>query len=186
MAFQRKPAKTYDAPALYQYAVLALGRQMRTVAELKRLMRRKVAGQDDGEQLIEQVIALLKEQRYLNDSNYAASYSAMRRDNQKFGQRRVITDLKIKGVHGEVIDKAVREAFAGISEEKQAREFLRRKRVAKPGNQREAARIYRTLLRAGFASKAIFTVLKKWDVEDDVLSALESEAAEVMEAPEEP
>jgi regulatory protein len=188
MTFQRQTAgkhkqqRTYDAPALYEYAVGALGRQMRTVAELKRLMRRKVAGQQDGEQIIDQVIALLKEQRYLNDSSYAASYSAMRRDNQKFGRRRVITDLKAKGVHGDLIDQAVREAFSGMNEERQAREFLRRKRISKPENQREAARVFRTMMRAGFATKAIITVLKKWEVEDEVLSALESEAADVAES----
>ncbi len=174
-----------DAPALYEYAVRALGRQMRTVAELKRLMRRKLAGQEDGEPLVEQVIVLLKEQRYLNDSNYAASFSSYRRDNQKFGRRRVITDLKAKGIHGDVIDKAVREAFSGVDEEKQAREFLRRKRISKPEDQRQAARAFRALMRAGFATKTIFALLKQWDVEDEVISALESEAAEMPQASDE-
>jgi regulatory protein len=177
--------RSYDAPALYQYAVQALARQMRTVAELKRLMRRKVASQNDGEQIVEQVVALLKEQRYLNDSSYAASYSAMRRDNQKFGRRRVITDLKAKGVHGDLIDKAVREAYSAVTDEKQAREFLRRKRVTKPENQRQAARVFRMLMRAGFATSAIVTVLKKWEIDDEVISALESEAADLPEASEE-
>jgi hypothetical protein len=32
------------------------------------------------------------------------------------------------------------------------------------------------MLRAGFASRTIFSILKKWDVADETLSALESEA----------
>ena len=61
---------------LYEYAVWALGRKMRTVAELKRLMRERVKHQEEiGQLLVEVVIAKLKEQKYLNDTNYAESYS---------------------------------------------------------------------------------------------------------------
>ena len=102
----------------------------------------------------------------------------MRRDNQKVGRRRVITELKTRGVHGSVIDKAVEAAYDGVSDEKQAREYLRKKRMAKPKDRKEAARIFRQLMRAGFASKTIFAILKKWDVEDEVLSALEEESSE--------
>jgi regulatory protein len=173
MPFRRR--KTYDAPALYEYAVGALGRKMRSVAELKRLLRQRVAGAEDGEILVEAVIAKLKEQKYLNDSLYAAAYSSYRKENEKFGKRRVITDLKAKGVHGDVIEKAVAEAYAGVNEEQLARAFLARKRVKKPRNGREAARTFRALLRAGFGTRAALSILKKWEVEDEVLTALESE-----------
>ena len=102
MSFGR-PKKLYDENSLYEYAVAALGRRMRSVAELKRLMRNRVEKDELGDTLVECVIARLKEQKYLNDSSYAASYSAFRRDNEKFGRRRVITDLKVKGVHADVI-----------------------------------------------------------------------------------
>ena len=86
---------------------------------------------------------------------------------------RVITDLKIKGVHGEVIEKAVGSVYEEIDEEKQAREYLKRKRLKKPADQKQAARIFRQLVRAGFRSKTIFAILKKWDVEEEMLTALE-------------
>jgi len=79
-------------------------------------------------------------------------------------------------VHGDLIEKAVGAAYADVNDETQARDFLRRKRLAKPSNQKQAARIFRTLVRAGFRSKVIFAILKKWDVEDEVLTALETEA----------
>jgi regulatory protein len=175
MPFPR-PQKTDSEDVLYEYAVGALSRRMRSVAELKRLLRPRVeADTEYGQTLIELVIRRLKDQGYLNDAKYAAAYSSFRRDNEKFGRRRVITELKIKGVHGEVIEKAVDSVYDEVSDEKQAREYLRRKRLAKPTNQKEAARVFRQLTRAGFASKTIFIILKKWDVDQDTLTVLESE-----------
>ncbi len=171
----RRARKTYDEAALFECAVGALARRMRSVAEMKRLLRQRVAGQPDGPALVETVVARLKDLRYLNDAQYAATYSSLRRDNEKFGRQRVTTDLKGRGVHGEVIEKAVREAYAGVSEERLARAFLRRKRLVKPANERQAARIFRALLRAGFSMRTSLTVLKKWEVEDEVLTLLESE-----------
>jgi regulatory protein len=174
----RTPKAPYDAPALYDYTVKALGRQMRSVAGLKRLLRLRVAGQQDADVLIEAVVLKLKEQRYLNDTDYAAAYSAYRKENEKFGKLRVISDLKTKGVHNDIIEKTVRTAYQGVSEEKLAREFLSKKRLRKPANAKDAARIFRALARAGFASRTIFEILKKWDVEDEVLSAFEAEQEE--------
>ena len=173
----RRARKTYDEAALYDYAIGALGRRMRSVAELKRLLRPRVAGQADGEALVEAVVERLKDQKYLSDARFAEAYSSYRKENEKFGKLRVITDLKGKGVHGDVIEKAVRAAYAGVNEERLAREHLRRKRMAKPRTQKEAARIFRALARAGFSSGTIFKILKKWDVEEETLSALESELA---------
>jgi regulatory protein len=179
MAFGSRPKKVFDEGKLYEYAVGALSRKMRTVAELKRLLRQRVTSDASGEQLVENVVARLKEQKYLNDSQYAASYSQYRRENEKFGKRRVITDLKAKGVHGDVIEQAIATAYDEVNEEKLARAFLARKRLRKPQSDRDAARIFRTLLRAGFASKTIFAILKQWDIADETLSALESEAESV-------
>src|SRR5947207_14894624 len=143
----RRTRKTYDEAALFEYAVGALGRRMRSVAEMKRLLRQRVTAQEDGNALIDAVIARLKDLRYLNDTQYAAAYSSIRRDNEKFGRQRVVTDLKGRGVHGDVIEKAVNEAYAEVNEEKLARDFLRRKRMVKPANERQAARIFRALVR---------------------------------------
>ena len=179
MSFPRPKKRTYSEDELYEYAVGALARRMRTVAELKRLMRARVEEPEAeyGHTLIELVVRRLKDQGYLNDSQYAASFSSLRRDNQKFGRMRVITDLKTKGVHGDVIDKAVGAAYEEVDEEKQAREYLRKKRLMKPKDQKQVARIFRQLARAGFRTKTIMAILKKCDVDDETLSALESESA---------
>src|SRR5579872_1246004 len=104
MPFSRPKRRTYTEDEMYDYAVGALARRMRTVAELKRLMRARIEDADSeyGITLVELVIRRLKDQGYLNDSKYAAYYSSMRRDGQKFGRGRVITELKTRGVHASV------------------------------------------------------------------------------------
>src|SRR5206468_5832370 len=134
MGFARRKLETEGE--LYEYAVGALARRMRSVAELKRLLRQRVDAKTEiGQTLVELIIRRLKDQGYLNDAKYAATYSSLRRDNEKFGRMRVITDLKAKGVHGEVIDQAVSTIYDEVNEERQARAFLHRKRVKKPQDQ---------------------------------------------------
>jgi regulatory protein len=171
----KRPREIIDENALYDYAVRSLGRRMRTVAELKRLMRQRVPKGEIGELLINMVILRLKDQKYLNDASYAAAYSSFRRDNEKYGKRRVITDLKVKGVHQDVIEKIVDEAYATVNEEELARAYLKRKRLKKPASDKDAARIFRGLIRAGFGVGVAIKVLKNWDVDDELLTALQEE-----------
>ena len=153
---------------------------MRSVAELKRLLRNRVDAESEiGKTLVELVVRKLKDQGYLNDAKYAAAYSAFRRDNEKYGRRRIITDLKTRGVVEEVLEKAVNESFAEVDEHKQAREYLRRKRLVQPQNKKQAARVFRQLVRAGFGSKTIFNILRKWDVDEDILEGVANETEEL-------
>jgi regulatory protein len=178
MAFGR-PRKLCTEAELYDYAVGALARRMRSVAELKRLLRNRVeADTEIGKTLVELIVVRLKGQGYLNDAKYAVAFSSYRRDNEKFGRMRVVNDLKAKGVHGEVIEKAVSSVYDEVKEESLARDYLRRKRLQKPKDQKQAARIFRNLMRAGFGSKTIFTILKKWDVDEETLTELENESTE--------
>jgi len=180
MAFGR-PRKLFTETELYEYAVGALARRMRSVAELKRLLRNRVeADTEIGKTLVELIVVRLKDQGYLNDAKYAAAFSSYRRDNEKFGRRRVVSDLKAKGVHGDVIEKAVSSVYDDVKEDNLARDYLRRKRLQKPKerDRKQAARIFRQLMRAGFGSKTIFTILKRWDVDEEMLTELENETSE--------
>jgi regulatory protein len=171
---RKNPRKLGTEAELYDCAVRALGRRMRSVAEVKRLLRARSA--EGSADLIENVVARLKQQRYLDDSAYAAAYSAFRRDNEKFGSRRVVADLRSRGLHKDVIDKEVAASYAECDEQQLARDFLRRKRVAKPTNDRETARVFRALMRAGFSIRTAMKLLKSWDIDEEVISALENEA----------
>ena len=175
MSFGRakKRKEPLDEAALYEYAIGALGRRMRTVAELKRLMRSRVEEGDAGEAKMDAVVKRLKEQRYLNDSSFAADYTRLRQENTRFGKRRVQQDLMQKGVHANVIASTLDAAYENVNEEELARQHLARKRVHKPANEKETARVMRQLVRAGFSSGIIFKILKNWDVDDDTLAQLE-------------
>lgn len=170
----KRERQPLDENALYEYAVKTLGRKMRTVAELKRLMRQRVEPGEPGEAKMNAVVARLKEYGYLNDTRYAADYTRMRQENERFGRRRVQQELIQRGVHGEIIGKTLDEAYADVPESELARRYIARKRLRKPANEKETARIVRNMVRAGFSTGTIFGVLKTWQVEDDVLSAVET------------
>ena len=99
------------------------------------------------------------------------TYAKLRQENASFGKRRVQQDLMRKGVHAAVIGKTLDAAYENVNEEELARRHLERKRVKKPGNEKEAARVMRLLMRAGFSSGVIFRILKKWDVEVEGMAA---------------
>ncbi|MBV8114137.1 MAG: RecX family transcriptional regulator, partial [Silvibacterium sp.] len=107
------------------------------------------------------------------DTSYAASYARLRQENQSFGKRRVRQDLVQKGVHAEVIGKTLDAAYDDVNEEELARRHLQRKRIQKPANEKDGARVMRMLVRAGFSTGVIFRILKNWDVNEEALSALE-------------
>jgi regulatory protein len=176
MAFHRAKRKPdpLSESALYEYAVNALGRRMRTVAELSRLMRNKVEPGESGKAKIDAALARLKDHGYLNDADYAANYARLRQENASLGKRRVRQDLAVKGVHPELITTTLDAAYEGVNEEDLARRHLTRKGVKKPADKKHAARVMRMLMRAGFSSGVIFSVLKNWDVPGDALAGLES------------
>ena len=88
---------------------------------------------------------------------------------------RVVQDLKAKGVHPDVIGKAIGETYSEVDEQKLARQFAERKRLKQPQDQKQAARIFRMMARAGFSTRVIVKLLRNWKVEDETLSALEQE-----------
>ncbi len=170
----RKPAAPLAEEKLFDYAVKLLGQQMRTVAEVKRVLRRRVEPGEAGEAKIGAVIARLIECKYLNDTAYAQDYAKLRQENASFGKRRVQQDLMRKGVQAPVIAKTLETAYEDVNEEELARRHLERKRVKKPASQKEAARVARMLMRAGFGSSVIFRILRKWDIEEEAIAGLES------------
>ena len=110
---------------------------MRSVAELKRLLRKRVeADTEIGKTLVELIVVRLKDQGYLNDAKYATAFSSYRRDNEKFGRMRVVNDLKAKGVHGDVIEKAVSSVYDDVKEENLARAYLAPQTAAEAEGQR--------------------------------------------------
>ncbi len=146
---------------------------MRTEAELRRLMHSRAEQGAPGESVIAAVVKRLKEHGYLNDASYAETYTRLRQENEKLGANRVRNDLRQKGVRADVIEQAVDARYGETNEETLARQHLERKRIKKPTNEKETARVMRRLVGAGFSTGTIYKILRKWDVPDESLAALE-------------
>lgn len=177
MPFARQPAKPrvfLAEPGLYDYAVKALGRRMRTEVELRRLMQLRAEPGQHGQAAIKSVLGRLREQGYLNDAAYAETFTRLRQENEKLGSRRVRQKLAEKGVPAGIAQKAIDERYAGTNEETLARAHLERKRIGKPNNEKETARVVRRLASAGFSMGVIYKILRQWNVSDEELAALET------------
>jgi regulatory protein len=146
---------------------------MRTEAELRRLLVARAEPGPRGESAIKAVVAELKEKRYLDDRSYAETYARLRQENEKFGARRVRQDLRQKGISAGLTEQAVEARYSETNEEALARAHLERKRIAKPKNEKETARIMRRLMAAGFSTGVIYKILRQWDVSDESLAALD-------------
>jgi regulatory protein len=176
MPFARKSAKPrafLSEAGLYDYAVKALGRHMRTEAELRRLMHQRVEPSESGQAVIAAVVARLKEHGYLDDAAFAETYARLRHENEKLGARNVRQKLAQKGVAASIVDETIEARYAGADEETLARQFLERKRIHKPNDEKETARVMRRLVSAGFSTTIIYRILRQWDVPDEALAALD-------------
>jgi regulatory protein len=175
MAFERpKTREPVGEAGLFEYAVATLARRMRTVRDLRRLMRNRAEPGEAGEQAMDAVIARLVELNYLSDTRFAADYTRLRKENQKFGRRRVQQDLMQKGVGKELIATTLATAYEDVDEVGLAREYCEKKRMKQPSGaeaQKETVRLMNRLLRAGFSSNAIFKLLRSWNVATPVEEA---------------
>ncbi|MBS1813452.1 MAG: regulatory protein RecX [Acidobacteria bacterium] len=170
-----KKREPLTEPELMEYAVKSLATKMRSVRDLKRLMRNRAEPGPSGEEMIDRVIAKLEEMRYLSDPRFAADFTRLRQDNQKFGRRRVQQDLQNKGINKELIATTLDNAYNTINEPTLAKQYIERKRIKPPQDEKESARVLRRLVRAGFSVRTVFKVLRemKSPVEETMLDGIE-------------
>ena len=176
MAFARpKKKEPLGEAALFEYAVGALARRMRTVRDLRRLMKTRVEAGDEGERAMDAVVVRLKELNYLSDARFAEDYTRVRKENEKFGRRRVQQDLAMKGVEKELVAATLETAYEDVDEVVLARQYIARKRMKQPSGEnapKETVRAMNRLMRAGFSSNAIFKVLRMWEVPEEAMAGM--------------
>jgi SOS response regulatory protein OraA/RecX len=63
-----------------------------------------------------------------------------------------------------LIAETLEARYGQTNEEALAREHLERKRIRKPENEKETARVMRRLVAAGFSTGTIYKILRQWDV----------------------
>jgi regulatory protein len=173
MTFARpKKREPVGEAGLFEYALGVLARRMRTVRDLRRLMRLRAEEGEAGDRAMDVVCVRLKELGYLSDTRFAADYTRLRKENEKFGRRRVQQDLMQKGVDKELISTTLATAYDEVDEVGLARQYVARKRMKKPSGvnaQKETARVLGRLMRAGFSSNAIYKVLREWDLPEEAM-----------------
>ena len=161
--------------SLYEYALRALGRRPHTSAELRAKLARRSA--DEG--VVEAVISRLRDNGYVDDELVAESHSEFRRDYALVGHKRVLDELRRRGVETSTAERVVEEVYEESDEAELARNFLRRKlgrdlAGVKINGRRELNRLYGALARAGFESPVIADVLREVSEDDELLDALAS------------
>ena len=133
----------------FERAVKLLAAKPRSVAELReRLLRSK----NTTEEVVDAVIARLREYEYLNDERYAFSYASYKVKQRPLGKRRLERDLKLKKVGSKVAEEALELVYAETPEENlidQAIEKRLRLR-GRPKTRIEARKLFDHLLRQGF------------------------------------
>ncbi|MGN6592664.1 MAG: hypothetical protein ACTHJX_07190 [Terriglobales bacterium] len=163
-------AAPLDADGLYARAVQMLARRSRTEAELRRSLRPRAATPA----ALSAALERLREHHYLDDARVAAGFALYARDVARHGRGRVLRDLRARGVAAAVAEAAVSRGFSGSSEDALLRAHLRAKRVRRPEEARQAAALYRRLLRAGFSPAACLRALRAWKLDAEWLEMLET------------
>ena len=113
----------------------------------------------------------------MDDELVAESHSEFRRDYALVGQKRVLGELRRRGVDSSTAERAVEGAYAEADEAELARDFLRRKlgpnlKGAKVEGRRELNRLHGALARAGFEPHVIADALREVSDDDELLDAL--------------
>jgi len=169
----RKP-RTLDGESLWSYALKVLAGRAHSTGELREKLRRRAERLSD----IDDVIARLKDNGYLDDRRFAEGYAAARLSNDRLGQGRVIQDLRQRRVAPAVAEKTVRQVYEEVDEQALIDEFIRKKYRVAPReglfqDEKDLAAAYRRLLRAGFRTGDIVRALKRFAKDPDLLDSFE-------------
>ena len=149
----------------FERAVKLLAARPRSVAELReRLLR----GKNTNEEIVETVIARLREYGYLNDERFAFSYASYKVKQKPVGRRRLERDLKFKKVDSDVANEALEMVFNETPEEQLIDQAIaKRLRIrGKPKNRLEAKSLFDHLLRQGFEFELVSEKIRSLTTDD--------------------
>ena len=187
MGFRAKTAKApLDAVGLLEFAVRSLSSKMKSIRDLRRKMVERAEPGEAGEVAVEAVILKLKDLGYLSDERFAADYTRMRQENEKYGRRRVQQGLMQKGIAAPLVNETLGKAYDEVDEVALARAYVARKRMKQPAGdrekkQKETAKAMRRLVAAGFSTKTIWVVLREWGAEVEEVDVEEEQSVEDRE-----
>ena len=142
----------------YVDALHLLGRRELSTEQLReRLLDREHSAED-----VARAIALLLENRALDDARVAAAYVRTAQKVKGRGRLRIQRELQEMGIPRDVASQALAEAFGDVDERAQVRDAIRKKLRGKPtpASQADYARLYQFLMRQGFSPAAVSDALR--------------------------
>ncbi|HEX4036216.1 MAG TPA: regulatory protein RecX [Solirubrobacteraceae bacterium] len=132
-----------------------LGEREHTTAQLRRRLLRARVDPDVAEQALEAV----REQGYLDDSRYARLLVEDRRRIDGWGAERIRQALESAGVERDLIEESL-AGTAHSTELEAATALLHRRLSAAPRDDRERARAFAILIRAGYESEIAYDAIR--------------------------
>ena len=114
----------------------------------------------------EAALAYVESFHYIDDKRYALSY--IQNQSGWKGRARIQMELRRKGVPQEYIDQAFQEMEEETDTEAVIRELVQKKRRGQgPMDEKEKQRLYGFLLRRGFSTSDILSVLREFSEDDE-------------------
>lgn len=170
----KRHPKPLDRAALYDYALRSLGSRAQSTGELREKLRRRAAEPGD----IDDVLAQLKDNGYLDDRRFAESFANARLSGDGFGSNRVLRDLRQRRVAPPLAEGTVRQVYENVDESNLIEDWIRRKYRTAPrqglfAEEKDLASAYRRLLRAGFRTGEIVRALKRFAANPELLDNFE-------------
>lgn len=120
-----------------------------------------------GEKIIKTVLNTLEEYGYIDDEKFAPDWANYRLENRPVGKRRLVDELREKGIAPDIIEKTITETYKKRDESEMTRELAERRLVSYKGLDHKVIkrRLFAFLMRRGFSiddsRKAIDEVLKR-------------------------
>ncbi len=146
-----------------EYAFLLLKFRLRSEKELAdRLLRKKFSAS-----LVKQTVSFLKEKRFIDDRVFAKAWVSSRLG-KPMGVRRLIQELRLKGIEKKLIDEAIAEqSRQGYDEAATVREIVESRAPRLKGLEPKVIknRLYAYLVRRGYSPEVIIDELSR--IRDD-------------------
>lgn len=144
--------------AAYRVAIRLLEHRDRTVADL----RTRLTDRGFEPEVIEDTLARLRADRFVDDARYAERYTSSMRELRGYGTRRIRLELTKRGVDPDLVTAATQTDRGG---ERETAEALARKRARSlpAGLSREQAlrRLAGYLGRKGYEAEVVWTAAKR-------------------------
>jgi regulatory protein len=160
-----------------QRAVKLLAAKPRSIGELRERLLEK---QWTNEEMVDSVLAKLREYGYLDDERFAFGYASFQVRQKPVGRQRLQRALALKKIDKETADEALKLVFEETPEEALIERAIE-KRVrlrGRPQTRAETKSLFDHLLRQGFSYELVIRKVRavsETDVEEDEVVAAESE-----------